>query len=123
MVYAEELSHIKKSVTEIKARRPANPMIQSWDPKVALLVVTKRHHVRYYKTTPTNYNLNAGMLVDHTIVAPSPQNFYLQSHDCPIGTSRNGHYVVIVNESGYSVSELQDIVSTPLTPPSHNVSV
>ncbi len=51
-------------------------------------------------------------------------NFYLQSHSCMdlspverpprgnyLGTARSGHYVVIVNQSGYTPDMLQDIVS------------
>lgn len=83
-------------------------------PLVTLVVVGKRHHIRFYKTPASDQNLPAGLIVDQTIVAPDQFSFYLQSHDSPIGTARSGHYVVIRNESKYTLEKLQEIVSALL---------
>ena len=82
-------------------------------PHITLLVVVKRHHTRFYQQD-SNKNFKAGLCVDSAVVAPNLFNFYLQSHDSPQGTARNGHYVVIHNGSGYSARHLQEIVSFPL---------
>ena len=83
-------------------------------PKITLLVVAKRHQTRFYhKGESARWNLPAGLCVDSDVIAPNSFNFYLQSHDSPIGTAQNGHYVVIQNDSGYSARDLQGIVSTP----------
>lgn len=110
MVYAEEIPQIRQCITTIKAMPATKEKFRGWQPKITLLIVGKRHNARFYQRPTRKANLDAGMVVDHTVVAPTPQNFYLQSHDSPLGTARNGHYVVIINESGYTDMELQDIV-------------
>jgi hypothetical protein len=87
-----------------------------YKPKITMLVVGKRHHTRFYlkidlPAGAKNTNLNAGLIIDHTVVNPQYDNFYLQSHDSPEGTARSGDYVVIVNESGYTPELLHNTVS------------
>ena len=120
MVYLEELPLIRDgcraALTHPKVRLPLNTPL----PKITLLVVGKRHHTRFplSKNLPNNAigdkkldrSLQAGLLIDHTVVNAHQFSFYLQSHDSPQGTARPGHYVVIINESEYGVKELQEIV-------------
>lgn len=119
MVYQEELRQIKQAVTNIAVLRKVE-----FQPKITLLVVGKRHHTRFFpKKSPvkdkpiragdreSDYNIQAGLVIDHTIVTPHHCSFYLQSHDSPQGTAKTGHYVIITNESEYSLDALQQLVS------------
>jgi hypothetical protein len=109
MVYGDELNQVKKAFKKFSDSKK----LENYSPAVTMLVVGKRHHTRFFpKNENATDNLSAGLVIDHTVVTPQFDNFYLQSHDCPIGTARSGHYVVITNESGYSADELQRVVST-----------
>jgi eukaryotic translation initiation factor 2C len=101
MVYTEEIPQIGVAVSEIKVF-PKNEKFENWNASITLLIVGKRHHARFYKRPTLKLNIDAGMVVDHTVVALTPLNFYLQSHDSSMGIARNGYYVVIVNETNYS---------------------
>lgn len=60
---------------------------------------------------PKGANLPSGLVVDTEVVDPTYPNFYLQSHDSPLGTARSAHYVIIENQSTYSMVTLQQLVS------------
>ena len=52
-------------------------------PKVTLIVVQKRHHIRF--ALPETFgNVESGTVVDSGIVDPSNQNFFLNSHFSPL---------------------------------------
>jgi hypothetical protein len=51
------------------------------------------------------------MVADTVVVTPNHISFYLQSHDSPLGTAKNGHYVVIHDDRKFDANSLQDIVS------------
>lgn len=93
------------------AANPINNLPANYSPPVTLLIVGKRHHTRFLPQTalPT-INLPSGTMVDRDVVAPNLFNFYLQSHDSPIGTARPVHYVVIENGCGYNPQQLHEIV-------------
>ena len=116
MVKVEELRLIKEGCGEAGKKYLK---VDGWCPQITLLVVGKRHHVRFYpQNDKEEKNLYAGLVVDSHIVHPRQQSFYLQSHDCPIGTARSAHYVVIENKSEYSASRLQELVNIILVAPS-----
>lgn len=87
-------------------------------PAITIVIVGKRHHTQFYRRDPQNpalnlaQNLNSGLVVDTTVVYPKQFNFYIQSHDCGIGTARSAHYVVLENGMNYTADELQTIVRT-----------
>ena len=88
----------------------------NWCPQITLLVVGKRHHARFYPGNPgpirtPQANLLAGLVVDTVVTSPWKADFYLQSHDSILGTARSAHYIVIENESGYTMDEIQELVS------------
>ncbi|KAH7395755.1 ribonuclease H-like domain-containing protein [Cadophora sp. MPI-SDFR-AT-0126] len=56
-------------------------------------------------------NIPPGHVFEDTVVLPKTFNFYLQSHDSPLGTARTGHYVVIANETDYSAKDLQQVTN------------
>lgn len=96
--YNAAVDYLKIAITD---RKPP--------PKVTILVVGKRHHARFYPTD-NKKQVEAGLVVDTDVVNPNYSNFYLQSHDSPKGTARSAHYVVIENESGYNLKELEELV-------------
>lgn len=86
-------------------------------PQITLLVVGKRHHTRFFNLNPPRpppkpktANPPSGLVVDTEVVDPTCANFYLQSHDSPLGIVRPAHYVVIENKSAYSMVALQELV-------------
>ncbi|KAI0345055.1 Piwi-domain-containing protein [Trametopsis cervina] len=82
-------------------------------PKIAFIVVGKRHHVRFFPkdrfSGDNKGNCRPGLVVDSEIVHSRWPNFYLQSHAGIIGTSRPSHYVVLRNDPGWSPDQLQAI--------------
>lgn len=100
--------------------------------KVCFLVVSKRHHTRFYaadkktsydsrekiqnapKDGPqyrfyVNGNVKAGLLVDDIVTAPKPTNFFLQSHCAIKGTARSAHYYVLRNDTNISEANLKQL--------------
>ena len=119
MVKLGELPLIKAGCSKAGLQFLRNP---GWCPSITLLVVGKRHHTRFFKLDPDNSNtanLPSGLVVDTEVVDPTCSNFYLQSHDSPLGTAKPGHYVVIENESDYSMGQLQILVGCPSPNPKH----
>ncbi|KAF9472086.1 argonaute-like protein [Pholiota conissans] len=68
------------------------------NPRITLIVVTKRHHNQMFPPTPgasaSNENAPAGTVIDTTITHPTDFDFFLQSHAGLLGTSRCAHYSV-----------------------------
>ena len=49
--------------------------------------------------------------MDTVITSPYKCDFYLQSHDRYLGTARTAHYIVLENESCYTMDKLEELVS------------
>ena len=88
---------------EACTRLGINPM-----PKFTVLVVAKRHHVRFFPRRPEEAgqgdksgNVPAGTVVDSEITNPAEFDFYLQSHGGLLGTSRPAHYNVLLDENDF----------------------
>jgi eukaryotic translation initiation factor 2C len=126
MVFDEEKDQIidgcQEAFKEVKKDSKNNRCTprDTWRPNLTLLVVTKRHHARFFPWTELdsslNYdkkadiNLKSGLVVDTVVVNPIKRDFYLQSHHSELGTARSGHYVVIFDQNDYDIPELQQIV-------------
>lgn len=112
MVSCEEFPQIQTACTEI-----GTEFSVKCEPKITLLVVTKRHHARFLPDKSVapggagDTNLGCGTVVDTKVVAPHMWNFYLQSHHSELGTARGAHYVVIHDDAKYTNFEIQHIVS------------
>jgi eukaryotic translation initiation factor 2C len=80
-------------------------------PKITLLVVGKRHHVRFLpqnqRDADRSGNCPAGLVVDKDICHPTEFDFYLQSHGGLIGTSRPAHYTVLYDENQMNADSMQ----------------
>lgn len=69
-----------------------------------MVIVGKRHHVRFFPTGPADKSGNcpAGLVVDSDVVNPVEFDFYLQSHAGLLGTSRPSHYNVLYDENHFT---------------------
>ncbi|KAJ7608103.1 argonaute-like protein [Mycena polygramma] len=101
-VLNEELPLVKAACKAVKI-----------NPKITLIVVGKRHHVRLF---PTGYNdadrsgnCPAGTVVDRAIVNPVDFDFYLQSHGGILGTSRPAHYSVLYDDNRLKADDTQTL--------------
>ncbi|KAJ5082775.1 hypothetical protein N7532_011818 [Penicillium argentinense] len=91
-------------VTEMTALRGAFAKVYKdrSHPRLTILVVTKRHHVRFFPTSAqdcdrTN-NCKNGTLVERGITRPWYWDFYLQAQTPLQGSARPAHYVVLYDE-------------------------
>ncbi|KAJ7090261.1 argonaute-like protein [Mycena belliarum] len=85
-------------------------------PKLTFLVVGKRHHFSFFPPSPNDEvgdrtgNCRAGLVVDKGLANPQFPDFYLQSHAAIKGTSRSGHYTVLLDENfGGNLGKLQEL--------------
>jgi eukaryotic translation initiation factor 2C len=129
MVLDEEKDQIldgcQQAFEEVKKDSKNNKFTkgQTWKPKLMLLVVTKRHHARFFPYTELrkheagdkhiDFSLTSGKVINTKVVNLIHQDFYLQSHHSGLGTARSGHYAVIYDDNKYTLQELQQIVSHP----------
>ncbi|KEP46972.1 argonaute protein [Rhizoctonia solani 123E] len=82
------------------------------NPKITIVVVGRRHHVRFFPThemANRSGNCPAGTVVDNTVGNPQEFDFYLQSHSATLGTSRPSHYSVIYDENNFSQDGIQEL--------------
>ncbi|KAF7433014.1 hypothetical protein PC9H_004959 [Pleurotus ostreatus] len=99
-VLEKELPRIRAACVELKIR-----------PKITIIVVGKRHHMRFNTIDPRDAdrsgNCPAGMVVDRDIAHPSEFDWYLLSHGGLLGTSRPSHYSVLHDDNAFSPDALQ----------------
>ncbi|KAJ2912725.1 hypothetical protein MD484_g7689, partial [Candolleomyces efflorescens] len=127
-VLAGELPQIKDALKELEIENC----------KVTLVVVGKRHHIRYVflprdlsaerssslhvfvflniRFNPVNPadkdksgNAPAGLVVDRDIGHPVEFDYYLQSQGGLLGTSRSSHYSVLYDENRFNADAMQAI--------------
>ncbi|XP_031382181.1 protein argonaute 16 isoform X2 [Punica granatum] len=78
-------------------------------PKFTVIVAQKNHHTKLFQANASE-NVSPGTVVDTEIVHPRNYDFYMCSHAGSIGTSRPAHYHVLIDENGFSVDELQNLI-------------
>ncbi|CUA66950.1 Protein argonaute-2 [Rhizoctonia solani] len=82
------------------------------NPKITVVVVGKRHHVRFFPThggEDKSGNCPAGTVVDDVVGHPTEFDFYLQSHGGLLGTSRSSHYSVLYDENNFTPDGMQAV--------------
>lgn len=98
---------------------------QARHPKVAIIIVGKRHHTRFYPTRTEDadhwrdrngnekgsWSPNPGTIVDRQIVDRTIFEFYLQAHQALQGTARPAHYVLIHDEIGFEANMIQQFTN------------
>jgi len=103
-VLEQEVPRIKRACDQFGIRPP---------PKLTVVVVGKRHHVRFFPTATGDAdrsgNCPAGTVVDRDVVHPTEFDFYLQSHAGLLGTSRPAHYSILYDENNFTPDGLQQL--------------
>ncbi|KAF9226544.1 argonaute-like protein [Gyrodon lividus] len=82
------------------------------DPKITVIVVAKRHHVRFFPRQgegDKSGNCPAGTVVDQIVAHPTEFDWYLQSHGGLLGTSRPAHYNVLYDDNKFNADSLQSL--------------
>jgi hypothetical protein len=76
--------------------------------QITAVVVTKRHHTRFYPRTDDNQeNCQPGTCVDSMVTHPCFFVFFLQSHHAIQGTARPTYYFVIRNDMDFTADQIQ----------------
>lgn len=83
-------------------------------PKMAIIIVGKRHHTRFYPTDKQHMDARSsnpvpGTIVDRGIAGRILSEFWLQAHNGLQGTARPAHYVVIKDDLAFSADQLQTL--------------
>jgi eukaryotic translation initiation factor 2C len=130
-VKLDELPHLRTAFnqfweeTESQTNNNKSPLGDPPTVNITAVVVTKRHHTRFYPRAEAdkqyrNGNCKPGTLVERGVTSPYFTDFYLQSHNGIKGTARPAHYWALQNEMGIWVSELQHLVRHYTTLPTHS---
>ncbi|OQO10157.1 hypothetical protein B0A48_04514 [Cryoendolithus antarcticus] len=90
------------------------------DLQLNFVIVTKRHHTRFYPTKPPattaqfkvfKGNCQPGTVVESGITSPYYFDFYLQSHFGLVGTARPTKYTVLEKGMELSARQMQDLTN------------
>ncbi|KAJ6618325.1 Piwi domain-containing protein [Mycena sp. CBHHK59/15] len=98
-VKAAEIAAIKAACREVWLEKGVGQPL----PRLTFIVVVKRHHVVFFPNDNQvddgrTGNCRAGLVVDQ-LRSPLARDFYLQSHAAIKGTSRSGHYSILLDEN------------------------
>jgi eukaryotic translation initiation factor 2C len=103
--------------SELPAIRNACRHSCGFEPKITFVIVTKRHHARFFgtdKTKPADLdrtrNIVAGTVIDTGIVSTNVWDFYLNSHAGIQGTNRPSKYTVLVDDNNVTADQLQGYI-------------
>uniref|UniRef100_A0A8D8VXJ5 Protein argonaute-2 n=1 Tax=Cacopsylla melanoneura TaxID=428564 RepID=A0A8D8VXJ5_9HEMI len=105
-VMGAELTAIKRACQAIES---------NYNPPVTFLVVQKRHHTRFFPSSPAegdgsrNNNVRPGTIVDTTITHPTDLDFYLVSHASIQGTARPTKYYRLWDEAKLTDDETEEM--------------
>jgi hypothetical protein len=113
LVLNQELPHFEDAFKDLYGAKA------NW-PKMAVIVVGKRHHTRFYATNEQDADYNSkmgrgslntkpGTVVDRGITGTTYHEFFLQAHQGLQGTARPGHYVVIKDDIGFDANSLEQV--------------
>jgi len=94
-------------------RRACHTIDPRWNPKITFIIVTKRHHARFFpapKDAERSGNIPPGTVIDTDITSSQFYDFYLNSHAGIQGTSRPSKYTVLIDENNINVDALQAYV-------------
>ena len=84
-------------------------------PKMTIVVVSKRHHTRFYPCRPDeaqgrNLNTAPGTIVDRGVTDPYLFDFFLQAHAGLQGSVRPARYIVIFDQLGWTSDRLSKFI-------------
>lgn len=102
---------------EVPAIRAAAKSVYgtSTAPKITYIIVTKRHHTRFFGSDGTdsrneldrNGNVVAGTVVDTGVTSKHLWDFYMNTHAGIQGTNRPSKYTVLVDDNNLTADQLQ----------------
>ncbi|KAG8531253.1 uncharacterized protein KY384_004611 [Bacidia gigantensis] len=101
-VLDEELILMRKAFKAEYDKGNKNTTKNDTYPRVTIVIVGKRHHLRFYPKDLTeaakNSNLKPGTVIDRGVTEARNWEFYLQPHSALQGTARTSHYYVIYDQ-------------------------
>jgi len=94
---------------EVKQLQECFPLLgESYEPKLAVVVVQKRISQRIFAIQRTNLeNPKPGSVLDHTITRKEWNDFFLVSQHVRQGTVTPTHYVIVHDETGMKADHFQ----------------
>ncbi|KAK0405718.1 hypothetical protein QR680_018158 [Steinernema hermaphroditum] len=113
LILKYEVPLIRFAIDEFRQKSAVQ---QHFETKVVVVVATKRHNVRFFKTNirrdgrAPEQNLQPGIAIDSTVTHPVFSEFFVNSHTTLQGTGRTPRYTVLYNESGFKLGQLEHIV-------------
>ncbi|RWA07022.1 hypothetical protein EKO27_g8075 [Xylaria grammica] len=102
--------------TEVNEIRRIFRECNASNPKITVIIATKRHHIRFFPkpgdhaTGDKNANPLPGTLVERDVTHPHHFDFYMCSHVAIQGTARPVHYQVIYDDANVSPDRLQQMI-------------
>jgi eukaryotic translation initiation factor 2C len=82
-------------------------------PKITVIAVNKRTHVRLFslndQNTTRSGNCPVGTVVDTDVTHPAQFDFFLLSHADGLGTSRPSRYSVLYDENNFNADDIQSL--------------
>ncbi|CAF4872522.1 unnamed protein product [Rotaria sp. Silwood1] len=101
-VLDNEVNKIKNACRIVYGNKPL--------PQLAFIVVKKRHNTRFFLYDGNEtMNVQAGTVIDQSIIHPSQFDFYLCSQAAIMGTSRPALYHVLHDDIGFSSDDIQQL--------------
>ncbi len=104
-------------------RRSCMSIHKALNPKITYIICTKRHHARFCVASQSQSQHNKsrnqsnrvnncppGTVIDSGIVSEHYHDFYLNSHEAILGTSRCTKYTVLLDENGMTPDQLEKLV-------------
>ncbi|KAJ0100396.1 hypothetical protein Patl1_21014 [Pistacia atlantica] len=82
---------------------------ESWSPKFTVIVALKNHNTKLFQARSPD-NVPPGTVVNNSVCHPTRNDFYICAHAGMMGTTRPSNYHVLLDENGFSVDELQELV-------------
>jgi len=115
-VLVREVSKIEAAYERVKAAKSLEMTKKgiaiASKPKITVVIVTKRHHTRFYPdSNDDKENCQPGTVVDSGVTHPCYFDFYLQSHAPVKGTAKPTYYVVLRNNIAFDAAQMQDLTN------------
>ncbi|PXF44954.1 Protein argonaute-3 [Gracilariopsis chorda] len=104
-VMQEEVAGIRRACVDIG---------RDMRPKITYIIVTKRHHTRFFPTkreeADRSGNIPPGTVVDTDITSDEFYDFYINSHAGIQGTNKPSKYTVLIDENNIPTDALQGYI-------------
>ncbi|KAG8215316.1 ribonuclease H-like domain-containing protein [Butyriboletus roseoflavus] len=110
-----ESQYVQVRQYELREMKRAFEHFAPYQPKLSIVVCSKRHHTRFYPTKEEDAardgNALPGTVVDRGITPAYEFDFFLQAHGGIKGTTRSTHYFVVHDENGFNADDLERVTN------------